>query len=833
MLLNEDKIRCGSLAGGILALLATGAALPALFLVWWDHGSAKELFNLDDAPSVSSSIWTFEFHNPAEWVIYPVARDPSSWDEYCASNDQRIQAQAAAATLESSDADNAAAEDEEVENASNSSNATLTMPAAVASVTTISPSATSKDDPLLPPGSCEVIQLIRTLTMMSPSFGGAAAVFFWGSRLFTSLTLMLAAAALSVLCTGAVGASIVLASLLSTNGLLTSPAVLCCVGAICLGIAAASMGTWAATKAVGQVETRALPLKSQGGEAEEDSEDERVLRRQEFMASNPYAGEQAEIPSDDSKPRIQKLRQSERKDARKQNREMKRLQKIASGQKTSVGSMLRDEPSERQKLIIAKLLEEAKPQTLERILRWGEGEGEGGRFGKEIPDIMMRKAFEEVDNDGSGSVSLEEFMDAVGRCGLAPSRGAFEGIMMEVDKDFSGDIDVQEFIRFFRTLEDALREGEQRANQEQLCGVACACCFGLHIIFLFFMVVAASLEDNSGEVEVTGVKKAERELMNTLIQCIIGTFCLLFYCVIGVPMFQLTAGASSQAWIGYFVQAWEEWKENRRAAKQAKLEEVEKDDPKKKKKKAPKKSPNKSRSTRKQNTTMEVVDEEEEADDDDHAHGDSLKSPESDHEEDDGPMMGHTFSTAEDVEAPAFDRQLTEDTDEDHHHGKKSAKSSKRQTKKAKTSNFEDDEKSWFKKMFSGGSPASSPKGKNSRKSKKSETGWQPTVEGQYNPDKYQAANMKAAQHLVQPVSTFTPTQVRSLMYRPPEMTLPLPPQEVQATLHLPGTPDRYGLSPNQSFHSRSNTAFSSRHQIAALRTPDSARTSDGVPPPV
>jgi len=67
---------------------------------------------------------------------------------------------------------------------------------------------------------------------------------------------------------------------------------------------------------------------------------------------------------------------------------------------------------------------------------------------------MLEMAFQEIDEDSSGFIVVEELVEALHMCGLKANPAAVTRIITDMDKNNDGDIDIVEFCEFFRQLEE-------------------------------------------------------------------------------------------------------------------------------------------------------------------------------------------------------------------------------------------------------------------------------------------------------------------------------------------------------------------------------------------
>jgi len=151
---------------------------------------------------------------------------------------------------------------------------------------------------------------------------------------------------------------------------------------------------------------------------------------------------------------------------------------------------------ERQKLGEESVapVEKKKHVMLKRVIFWAD-EAEGD---EQLPMGLLEAAYQEIDEDGSGSVTLEELVSSLQDCGLHASQSAADAVMREIDKNMDGTIDIHEFVEFFRTLEemnDFQKKTEQRA---QFLTFICNFCFLAHIVIVgVFLMIFIRMDEAS------------------------------------------------------------------------------------------------------------------------------------------------------------------------------------------------------------------------------------------------------------------------------------------------------------------------------------------------
>eukprot|EP00931_Biecheleriopsis_adriatica_P112381 TRINITY_DN8698_c0_g1_i3.p1 TRINITY_DN8698_c0_g1~~TRINITY_DN8698_c0_g1_i3.p1 ORF type:complete len:746 (+),score=138.22 TRINITY_DN8698_c0_g1_i3:81-2318(+) len=543
MYISHARLHCGSLAGGVLLVIAAALGPVAQFLPWWDVGSPKELFDLTDAPGVVSSIWSFHYKNPPAYVLEPTSREPSNWEEYCAKSPQDDARLAPAGSSGT------------VGNRTNSSNASES---GGEQVSELQQDARPNAEPALPadfveevsvpPGTCHLMRVLRMFMMVDFGIGILAVAFFFyfGLRRSSLLGLM-AGGVLSMIYASTVCASLLLASMVSMTGLLSGLGTQIAALSMCLGVAGATLAVYAGTKALQEPPARQVVL---GGEAEEDSEDETGAYGA-AMSQDLEAGQRSFKYGVDPHSRMGKARAAK---AREKRKAQKHAKIFGMRRSTTEGSGM--EMGTRRQQELEKALAAATPKHLMEILRWDKD--------MEVPDEILEKAFYEIDVDASGVITIEEFIMAIEHCNLHPARASLEKVVADIDRDNNGDIDLHEFVEFFRWLESALREEARGRSQARICQCAGQLGFVFNVIFIAGAVVTNVRNDSEELPEPGTVKASERELVQTMLRASGVTFVLFFFCVVGIPLLQLSIGKGLKAWKTSAKTSFQEWKANQK-----------------------------------------------------------------------------------------------------------------------------------------------------------------------------------------------------------------------------------------------------------------------------
>jgi len=174
------------------------------------------------------------------------------------------------------------------------------------------------------------------------------------------------------------------------------------------------------------------------------------------------------------------------------------------------------------------------PVMLQRVLFRKPVDGDED----EIPTRMLEDAFAEIDGDGSGSIELDELVDALSLCGLKVSKTATDTIIQEIDKNASGDVDLREFIEFFRHIEDLNRFSKKSAARQQFVSFLLNFCFLADIVVVGVMLMMFIRMDATENPDNYSIMK------NVLMACsfVLG---ILFLLVILMPILRLALGPTA------------------------------------------------------------------------------------------------------------------------------------------------------------------------------------------------------------------------------------------------------------------------------------------------
>ena len=304
--------------------------------------------------------------------------------------------------------------------------------------------------------------------------------------------------------------------LLSMRGLFSASGPQCILGGMAFAGGSAVLAVYNSVKALDRSPKRQVVL---GGEAEVS--DEEAIEPEE---------RQAQLKAEARLSRMDRLKVAQDRRARQ---------------------MERNQSRKRKKKVEA-------PKSLARVLRWGRRKGQGGRFGKTVPAEWLDEAFREIDVADFGEITMEQFMDAVELCGYKTKRVTFEDILREMDEEKKfGVLDQQEFVRFFRYLEDSLKQEANRKWRALLPIFFCNFCFFAHVVGMSVILLLVIRQEAGTPVEeLDAIRRAERELINTAFQLVgVSLFCF-FIVVVVLPLLRVSVGASLDVWWNHFAGVW-------------------------------------------------------------------------------------------------------------------------------------------------------------------------------------------------------------------------------------------------------------------------------------
>jgi hypothetical protein len=193
--------------------------------------------------------------------------------------------------------------------------------------------------------------------------------------------------------------------------------------------------------------------------------------------------------------------------------------------------------------------EKEPPVYLQKVLFWSRQQDPGDPSSQQsIPTELLEMAFQEIDEDNSGFIVVDELVEALHLCGLNAHPKAVDRVIQDMDKNASGDIDITEFVEFFRQMEELSQFYHKTQARQQFCTMLCNFCFLLNLIVVFVLImifVGMDQNENPDMYQIT----------RTLLMAMLVALIVLCCCVIGFPAMRLSIGRQVSGWIAYWEHA--------------------------------------------------------------------------------------------------------------------------------------------------------------------------------------------------------------------------------------------------------------------------------------
>jgi len=296
--------------------------------------------------------------------------------------------------------------------------------------------------------------------------------------------------------------------------------------ATCLCFGAAGLGVMASTTGLGGIGYMILGVS--------------LITSGLGVAATFYAAAKAMPPPPDGLEEVRKTRMSNLQESTKKEREMAAM----------LEENVQRRRRESEELGMVPGAQRGGPRRvpvmLQKVIFWTQENEENEEA--ELPMELLQAAYQEIDEDGSGSVTLVELVDALKLCGLNASEAAATTVMQEIDKNMDGTIDIHEFVLFFRTLEEMTRFQKKTEQRAQFLSYVLNFCFLVHIILVgvLLMIFIRMDEETGGDTYPI--------LRNCLMAFSI-VLVVLFLLVIGIPAARMTLGVQVAAWHHHYSSA--------------------------------------------------------------------------------------------------------------------------------------------------------------------------------------------------------------------------------------------------------------------------------------
>lgn len=259
------------------------------------------------------------------------------------------------------------------------------------------------------------------------------------------------------------------------------------------------------------------------------------------VAAAFYAAAKAMPPPPDGLEEVRRTRMANLQESTQREKEMAAILEENVQRRRRESEELRGELGEAPRPVAKRI-----PVMLQKVIFWTQ-DNEGNEEA-ELPMELLQAAYQEIDEDGSGSVTLVELCEALKLCGLNASEAAAATVMQEIDKNMNGTIDIHEFVMFFRTLEEMTRFQRKTQQRAQFLSYVLNFCFLLHIILVGVLLMIFIRMD-----EATGGDTYP--ILRNVLMAFSIVLIVLFLLVIGIPAARMTVGVQFAAWHHHYTTA--------------------------------------------------------------------------------------------------------------------------------------------------------------------------------------------------------------------------------------------------------------------------------------
>jgi len=178
-------------------------------------------------------------------------------------------------------------------------------------------------------------------------------------------------------------------------------------------------------------------------------------------------------------------------------------------------------------------------QALQDALAFCDRELAKGKTANKVPQKLLEPAFQSMDVDRIGTVSLGEFRVALKRCGVSSSQGAVDQILQQIDGDSNGVLDLEEFSGFFDEIQEMLRYDADLRVSNILSDIFCRLCLLFNIGGLCVLTIFAVQGETS-------------EIISMAFPILVIFTTVLCGYVIGIPLLQVMLGRQPAIWKQHF-----------------------------------------------------------------------------------------------------------------------------------------------------------------------------------------------------------------------------------------------------------------------------------------
>eukprot|EP00930_Biecheleria_cincta_P040104 TRINITY_DN27511_c0_g1_i1.p1 TRINITY_DN27511_c0_g1~~TRINITY_DN27511_c0_g1_i1.p1 ORF type:complete len:832 (+),score=79.20 TRINITY_DN27511_c0_g1_i1:110-2605(+) len=546
-----ERIRCAASSSCALLVLASGCSFQPLLLNIWVDGSAWELLDLripadEIPPKVTASLNRIDYNSPEEDGLPMLNRIESvglkfdSWDELCSGPSPPASPPAVTKCDNSTTA------------SSDTGCANFTL------LTTAAPIAAGADFFTTTldayhswdfggkgySHTCFSLKTGRALAYTACILSVCGVLFTARARQASSVLCLLAAGicgVLSIVCS--VGALVSLA-FLGIQGLASGPGTWFLVGSALSSMAAVVMVVYHAVKAtpvlLPPMENKDDWILSQERSLDKEAYDDfikqqvlRSLADDEFDATNLTRLDRHRMLQFALRVKAEGETMDEWRDL-----EQHLASKRGAEERGAMGDAKMFGITRNEQDVLAM-----DPEALQAALSFCDREISKGKTSSKVPQKLLEPAFQSMDVDRTGTVSLSEFRVALQRCGVSSTRAAVDRILQAIDGDGNGVLDIREFRDFFDEIQEMLRYDAEVRVARMLSKVFCRLCLVFNIAGAFALTIFV----------IQGVSS---ELIVTAFPLLIISSTVLCVYMIGIPLLQGMLGRQPAIWHQHFYRSY-------------------------------------------------------------------------------------------------------------------------------------------------------------------------------------------------------------------------------------------------------------------------------------
>lgn len=553
-----ERVRCAASSSCALLVLAFGCSCQPLLVNIWVGGSAWELVNLrvpadEIPPTVTASLNRFEYDYssyalPVLNQLNLIGLHFDSWDELCSGSSLSVPSpmlSSPAPSLAVTECDNSSNASTGSGCANFTSFSTAAPVAAGASFFTTTLDALADWD-FRGQGHSHTCTLLKTGRALAYSacFSSAFGLLFaTRARQASSLLCLLAGGICGGICgMCSLGALVSLASL-SIHGLASGLGSWFLIGSLLSSTAAVPMVFYHAVKATPDVlpsmENKVEWILSNEGSLSKEAYEDFIKRQVLDSLRDTNEFDPAKLTRLDRHRMLQVALGVNITDEDETLEDWKRLEhhfssKRGVGERHALGNNDMASITKNEQAVLAM-----DPQAFQEALDFCSQQSTKGKLASKVPQKILERAFQSIDVDRTGTVSLNEFRVALQRCGVASTRAAVDRILQTIDEDNNGSLDIEEFAGFFDEIQEMLVYDADLQVSNMLSDIFCRVCLLANIVGICLLTVWV-------------IQGASSELIDIAFPVLGISTTALCVCVVALPLLQVMLGNQPAIWKQHF-----------------------------------------------------------------------------------------------------------------------------------------------------------------------------------------------------------------------------------------------------------------------------------------